>query len=77
VSFMNVLEAAQEKGNFNVLFSSSATVYGEPDKVPVTEASPAKPAISPYGNTKTMCEDILQDTVKASGGAVKGILLRI
>ena len=76
LSFMNVLEAAQEKGNFNVLFSSSATVYGEPDKVPVTEATPRKPAISPYGNTKTMCEDILQDTVKATHGAVKGILLR-
>jgi UDP-glucose 4-epimerase len=76
VSFMNVLEAAQEKGNFNVLFSSSATVYGEPDKVPVTEKTPRKPAISPYGNTKTMCEDILRDTVKANGGAVKGILLR-
>ena len=76
VSFMNVLEAAQEKGNFNVLFSSSATVYGEPDKVPVTEQTPRKPAISPYGNTKTMCEDILQDTVKATHGSVKGILLR-
>ena len=76
LSFMNVLEAAQEKGNFNVLFSSSATVYGEPDKVPVTEATPRKPAISPYGNTKTMCEDILRDTVKANGGKIKGILLR-
>ncbi len=76
LSFLNVLEAAQEKGGCNVLFSSSATVYGEPDKVPVTEKTPRKPAVSPYGNTKTMCEDILQDTVKATGGAVKGILLR-
>ena len=76
VSFMNVLEAAQEKGGCNVLFSSSATVYGEPDAVPVTEATPRKPAMSPYGNTKTMCEDILQDTVKASKGVLKGILLR-
>ncbi len=75
-SFLNVLEAAQEQGGCNVLFSSSATVYGEPDKVPVTEETPRKPATSPYGNTKQMCEDILQDTVKASGGAVKGILLR-
>ena len=76
LSFINVLEAAQEKGNFNVLFSSSATVYGEPTKVPVTEQTPRKPAMSPYGNTKVMCEDILRDTVKATGGAVKGILLR-
>ncbi len=74
-SFLNVLEAAQEKGSF-VLFSSSATVYGEPDSVPVTEATPRKPATSPYGNTKTICEDILRDTVKASEGKLKGILLR-
>ncbi len=76
VSFMNVLQTAQDKGGCNVLFSSSATVYGEPDAVPVTEKTPRKPATSPYGNTKTMCEDILRDTVKASGGAIKGILLR-
>jgi len=75
-SFLNVLEVAQEKGGCNVLFSSSATVYGEPDAVPVTENTPRKPAMSPYGNTKTMCEDILHDTVKASGGKIKGILLR-
>jgi UDP-glucose 4-epimerase len=74
-SFLNILQAAREHGT-NVLFSSSATVYGEPDKVPVTEKTPRKPAVSPYGNTKTMCEDILQDTVKATGGAIKGILLR-
>ena len=76
LSFMNVLQAAQDKGGCNVLFSSSATVYGEPEVVPVTEKTPRKPATSPYGNTKTMCEDILRDTVKANGGAVKGILLR-
>ena len=75
-SFLNVLEAAQNKGGCNVLFSSSATVYGEPDAVPVTEKTPRQPATSPYGNTKTMCEDILRDTVKANGGKIKGILLR-
>ena len=75
-SFLNVLEAAQNKGGCNVLFSSSATVYGEPDAVPVTEKPPRQPATSPYGNTKTMCEDILRDTVKANGGKIKGILLR-
>ena len=75
-SFLNVLEAAQNKGGCNVLFSSSATVYGEPEAVPVTEQTPRQPAMSPYGNTKTMCEDILRDTVKANGGKIKGILLR-
>ena len=76
VSFMNVLQVAQEKGGCNILFSSSATVYGEPSSVPVTEETPRLPAMSPYGNTKTICEDMLQDTVKASNGILKGILLR-
>ena len=75
-SFLNVLEVAQNKGGCNVLFSSSATVYGEPEAVPVTEQTPRQPATSPYGTTKTMCEDILRDTVKANGGKIKGILLR-
>ena len=78
-SFLNVLEAAQAHGGCNVLFSSSATVYGEAEKLPVTEKSPRLPATSPYGNTKQICEDILRDTVKAtagSEGAVKGIALR-
>ena len=75
LSFMNILEAAREKGGCNVLFSSSATVYGETDKLPVTEESPRQPATSPYGNTKQMCEDILRDSVKAYAG-VRGIALR-
>ena len=75
ISFLNVLEAARAHGGCNVLFSSSATVYGEPDELPVTEKSPCKPATSPYGNTKQMCEDFLRDTVKAFP-EVKGIALR-
>ena len=75
LSFLNILEAAREKGGCNVLFSSSATVYGETDKLPVTEKSPRQPATSPYGNTKQMCEDILRDCVKAYAG-VRGIALR-
>ena len=76
VSFMNLLEVArQRKGGCNVLFSSSATVYGETDKLPVTEESPRQPATSPYGNTKQMCEDILRDSVLAYAG-IKGIALR-
>ena len=74
LSFVNSLEAARTKG-CNVLFSSSATVYGETDQLPVTEASPRQPATSPYGNTKQMCEDILRDSVKAYPG-VRGIALR-
>ncbi len=73
MSFLNLLEAAREHGT-HVLFSSSATVYGEPDRTPVTEQSPRKPATSPYGNTKQMCEDFLRDCVQAYG--MKGIALR-
>lgn len=88
-SFLNVIEAAKTHGGCNVLFSSSATVYGEPDKLPVTEESPRQPATSPYGNTKQICEDILRDSVKAyarfgnevtpgvhKDGCIKGIALR-
>ena len=75
-SFLNVLEAGSRHGGCNVLFSSSATVYGETDKLPVTEESPRMPATSPYGNTKQICEDILRDTVKATEGSIKGIALR-
>ena len=74
VSFMNILEQARKRG-CNVLFSSSATVYGEPEKSPVTELTPRQPSTSPYGNTKQMCEDFLRDSVKAYPG-VRGIALR-
>ena len=84
VSFLNILEASKNHGGCNVLFSSSATVYGEAENLPVTEQTPRLPATSPYGNTKQMCEDILRDTVFATKnfngengmGAVKGIALR-
>lgn len=75
LSFLNILEAAKAQGGCNVLFSSSATVYGEPEQLPVTEQSPRMPATSPYGNTKQMCEDILRDCVQACPG-IKGIALR-
>lgn len=73
-SFINILESARARG-CNVLFSSSATVYGEADKKPVTEDTPRQSATSPYGNTKQICEDILKDSVKAYSG-IKGIALR-
>lgn len=74
-SFLNLLELMHEEGRENILFSSSATVYGEPEALPVTELSPRQPATSPYGNTKQMCEDILRDTTAAYEG-LKGIALR-
>ena len=58
VSVMKVLSKLKIK---NVVFSSSCTVYGEPDQIPVTEETPRKPATSPYGNSKAICEDILRD----------------
>ena len=79
VSFLNILEAAKNHGGCNVLFSSSATVYGEAENLPVTEQTPRLPSTSPYGNTKQMCEDILRDVVFATSGSdepVKGIALR-
>ncbi len=72
-SFLNVLEASRAHRT-HVLFSSSATVYGEPEKTPVTEESPRQEATSPYGNTKQMCEDFLRDCVRAYG--IHGIALR-
>lgn len=74
-SFMNVITLMREFGRRNIVFSSSCTVYGEPEKQPVTEQTPRKPATSPYGNTKQMCEDILRDSVTAYDG-LKGIALR-
>ncbi|WP_461632397.1 UDP-glucose 4-epimerase GalE [Labilibaculum euxinus] len=74
-SLMNILEAMKEFNVPNLVFSSSCTVYGQPDKLPVTEATPRKEAESPYGNTKTICEDIIRDTTKANP-ELKGIALR-
>ena len=75
LSFMNVLELMVEYGRRNVVFSSSATVYGDADELPVTEDTPRKPATSPYGNTKQMSEDILRDSVRANS-SLRGIALR-
>ena len=63
MSFINVLELMKKYNRNNIVFSSSATVYGETDVLPVTEETPRMPAISSYGNTKQICEDILRDTV--------------
>lgn len=65
MSLINLLEGMKQYGIANIVFSSSCTVYGQPDELPVTEKAPVKPAFSPYGNTKQMCEDILRFTVDA------------
>jgi UDP-glucose 4-epimerase len=64
-SLIVLLEAMKKYSVPNMVFSSSCTVYGQPDKLPVTEKSPFKPAESPYGKTKQMGEEILRDTCKA------------
>ena len=74
-SLMNLIDLMHEYGRHNIVFSSSCTVYGEPEKQPVTEQTPRKEATSPYGNTKQMSEDILRDAMKAFSG-MKGIALR-
>lgn len=75
ISFMNILELMKEYTRHNIVFSSSATVYGDADVLPVTEQTPRKPATSPYGNTKQMCEDILRDCC-AAHPVTHGIALR-
>ena len=73
-SLINVLKCAEEFNVPHFIFSSSCTVYGSPDEIPVTEQSPIKPAESPYGATKQMGEEIVRDVTKTSG--LKSILLR-
>jgi UDP-glucose 4-epimerase len=75
VSLMNLLECQLKFDVPNIVFSSSCTVYGQPEKLPVTEETPRKDAESPYGNTKRVNEDILSDTIKANP-QIKGIALR-
>lgn len=75
VSFMNIVAMMKEYGRPNILFSSSATVYGDAEHLPVTETTPRQPATSPYGNTKQIAEDILRDCCRAYE-SVHGIALR-
>jgi len=65
VSLMNLLELMPKHQVSHLVFSSSCTVYGQPDVLPVTEDTPRKEAESPYGNTKSVAEDIIRDSVNA------------
>jgi UDP-glucose 4-epimerase len=73
-SLINILKCAKEFSIPHFIFSSSCTVYGNPDEIPVTEATPTKPAESPYGYTKQMGEEIVNEITKTV--PVKSILLR-
>jgi UDP-glucose 4-epimerase len=75
VSLLNLLELMPAFDVQGLVFSSSCTVYGQPDILPVTEDAPIKPALSPYGNTKQINEEIIRDTIYA-GAPFKSILLR-
>ncbi len=75
VSLINLLELMPVYGVQGIVFSSSCTVYGQPDVLPVDETAPIKPALSPYGNTKQINEEIIHDTIH-SGAPYKSIILR-
>jgi len=75
LSLINLLEAMKKFDVANIVFSSSCTVYGQPEEMPVTESAPIQVATSPYGNTKQICEEILRDEV-ASGSTTRVIALR-
>ncbi|MEG1617783.1 MAG: UDP-glucose 4-epimerase GalE [Bacteroidales bacterium] len=61
VSLLNIMDLMAEFNVKGFVFSSSCTVYGEPDVNPVTESAPVKPALCPYGNTKQIAEEIITD----------------
>jgi len=74
VSLMNILEAMHQQRVLHLVFSSSCTVYGQPESLPVTEEAPLQKALSPYGNTKRISEEMIADYAPLSG--IKAVLLR-
>lgn len=74
-TLLNLLDLMASNGVKGIVFSSSCTVYGEPDVNPVTEQSPIKKATSPYGNTKQISEEIITDVINA-GAPFKSVILR-
>jgi len=75
VSLINLLDQMKRFNVPNIVFSSSCTVYGQPEKLPVTEDAPLQPATSPYGNTKQVGEEIIRDATFADRN-IKAIALR-
>lgn len=74
-SLLILLELMKKHDCESLIFSSSCTVYGQPDQLPVTEETPKKPAESPYGNTKQICEEIIEDVTKATE-SIRAVALR-
>jgi UDP-glucose 4-epimerase len=75
VSLINLLDLMKQFNVPDIVFSSSCTVYGQPEKLPVTENAPLQPATSPYGNTKQIGEEIIKDSTLANKN-IKAIALR-
>jgi UDP-glucose 4-epimerase len=75
VGMINILECMKNQNIPHLIFSSSCTVYGQPEKLPVTEEAPIQKAMSPYGNTKQICEEIISDAIH-SYHSFSAILLR-
>lgn len=73
-SLVYILQELKELPNSNFIFSSSCTVYGQAEKMPITEDAPIQAAMSPYGNTKQIGEEIITDSVKVTN--INSILLR-
>jgi UDP-glucose 4-epimerase len=73
-SLVYILQELQKKDSANFIFSSSCTVYGQAESMPISEESPIQPALSPYGNTKQIGEEIIRDVANISN--IKAILLR-
>ena len=74
-SLVYLLKELSKKDTAHFIFSSSCTVYGQADEMPITEDAPVKPAESPYGNTKQIGEEIIRDTCKVTP-ALNAIALR-
>jgi UDP-glucose 4-epimerase len=73
-SLVYILQELQEKPEAHFIFSSSCTVYGQAEKMPISESAPIQPAMSPYGNTKQIGEEIIQEVCKISN--LNAVLLR-
>lgn len=76
LTLLDIIQKQKKNKVFPIIFSSSATVYGDANMMPLTEETPRKPATNPYGNTKAICEDILRDTVAAQNFPLHALALR-
>jgi len=76
VSLINLLQLMPVHKIKHLVFSSSCTVYGQPEELPVTEKAPIQPALSPYGNTKQISEEIIRDAIHSNPDSYRSIVLR-